>query len=254
MPSVASLKDFIHTSFATREILFPSKINSRFTAVRDRINNLNAIMAELEAHRAASGEPNPKMRGRLWADTTNSGRVVLKLDPDGLGADHEVATRLEARNIDFATAGTGTVKLGGPINVDTTDVTSSALGALIPYILPANTLSENGDVLTLIGFGTHSAGSAGGIGAVFGGTTLSSGGQLTATPWIAKAIIVRVSATSQKMVWFYKIKNDNVGSTEYVDSAAPAETLTGSITAEFEITNVSGGPTFIQNVIIVENG
>jgi len=249
---IGNLPTYEARAWTTGESITRTKVQSEFDKIEALLTLCKSALTDIQNHRHGDSTPTENnIAGQIWAKKISAARTQLFLDPDGAGADDQVLTETEAYNADCKTAGTGTVKLGGPINVNTTDVTSGALGALIPYSLPADTLSVNGDVLRMIGFGIESGGGAGGIGAVFGGTALSSGDQINETKWIAECMIVRVSATSQKMVWCYKITHDNVGSTGHVDVASPAETFTGAVTAEFEVTGISSAPIFTQSALIV---
>ena len=110
---ISTLSDLTSRTITTGAKIDVSDHNAWRLDNESRVADLNDVAADLESNHAKSSAPTDNaVRGKLWADIANAGRVVLKVDPDGSGADDEVATRLEAKQISFATGGTATHKIG----------------------------------------------------------------------------------------------------------------------------------------------
>src|SRR3990167_2326021 len=118
--NVGSLADITAATsgIAAGETNDAADVTTYITDVSARIADLNdAAQAIATSQSGATLATN--RQGEIFFDTDVA---IWYGDPDGSGHDDEFLTRLLAYTIDLATAGTETFRLGGVINVDTTQV------------------------------------------------------------------------------------------------------------------------------------
>lgn len=253
---ISTLADLTNRPIITATPVSSSDHEAWRNDLETRVANLNDAMADEENNRAGSSPPTDNtVRGRLYADTTNASRVILKLDPDGSGADDEVATRLEAFRIAFATGGTATHKLMGVINSQFTEVGNVGAGAdtLMSFTLPANTLDTDGKALRI-----RAAFKGNGVDNVtltfiFGATgfTIRSGTSITtAEARLAVDIIVIRTSSNNQLMSGVSIE----GSTAASNGSKETATDTGNIGVQFQGENTSDATNdaIIQQSMIVE--
>lgn len=81
-----------------------------------RVSDSNSMDLALESNFAGTALLR-NVRGKLWADITNAGRVTLKLDPDGSGADSEVFHATEWPVFETVMSANQTVSAATPTKV-----------------------------------------------------------------------------------------------------------------------------------------
>lgn len=255
MPAISALADVTgHNSF-TKGVLTSSDLNNAFGDIQDAIADLNDVAADLEDHHAGSSAPSDNaVRGKLWADTTNSGRVVLKLDPDGSGADDEVLTRLEAYRISLATGGTGTHKVSGRLTTDSTSNSAAgSTGVLTSYTLPADTLDADAKLIYVVAWGTKSGANATASLQV----RFNAAAQHThtvaanATDWFIERWIVRTGASTQDFASVCSLNRDDTGATDLVGTGTDAEDLTTNLAIDINVSSINASDTITQEVLAV---
>ena len=228
--------------------------------VEARVAALNDAAQALASNQSGTSSIE-SIRGSIFADTTNTGRVIWKGDPDGAGNDDEFLTRLEAYRVSLATGGTATFKLGGVINVQTTSasLSSTTSATIMEYAVPANTLDANGKFLHVVAFGTK-ANTNGALSLVtqFGAGVITTHTISAAcTRWCIEFYVVRTGAGTQDCGSFIIANRDDTASTTLCDfnTATQDETAIvkvsikvgnkhGSdvVSAEMMVTKYSGGP------------
>lgn len=138
----ATLTDYSARTWVDGKAAFASQFNTEYRSLQRRISQLNQATKDVNTRQAGTSEPTSRRTGQIWFDTSND---LWQGDPDGLGADDTILTRLKAYTVSLGTAGTDTFKARGVLEMNTTAVTLTGTdGNLMSYTLPANTLSSNG--------------------------------------------------------------------------------------------------------------
>ena len=239
----------------TSGIISSTEMESFRNDVETRIAALNDAAQALASFQAGSSA-SESLRGSIWADTANTGRVIWKGDPDANGPDDEILTRLEAYRVSLATGGTATCKPGGTISVDTTQVSRTTTGVLMTYTLPANTLDANNKFVEVVCFGTRS----GAVGTFslqprFGTTAITthSAASTGITDWFVNFFIVRTGAATQDCGSYIVLNMDADGSTTLCDFATATQTLSGALAIDVNLSAIAAG-TVTQEIMIVKYG
>ena len=222
-----------------------------------RIADLNDAAQALASFQSGA-VASESLRGSIWADTTNTNRVIWKGDPDGAGPDDEVLTRLEAYRVSLATGGTATFKPSGIINVQTTSasLSSTTSATLLFYALPANTLDANGKFVHVTAFGTKSGATAAmslvpqlGAGALTTHTTSAA-----VTDWCIEFWIIRTGAGGQDCGSYCILNRDDTGSTTLCDFASLTQDETAALNISIKCGNKNAADVVSQEIMIVEYG
>ena len=252
---LSTLSDLDLAEFSAGNQYEASDYNTMVQALETTINAAIDALQDIENHRAGSSAPTDNTtRGQIWADTTNAGRVILKVDPDGSGADDIIATAAEAYLIDFKTAGAATFRVGGVINVDTTQVALSTTGVLESYTLPAGTLARDGQAVRITMWGTKTNANADASIQI----RFNSGVQHTFTlddnadEWLIEWWIVRTGAATQKFAAMMKMDRDDTGKTDLVGIGTDAETLANALAIDANLSSVNASDTVTKEGMIVE--
>lgn len=121
--------------------------------------------------------------------------------------------------------------LSGRLYVDTSAVGNVGTGVddLISYSVPANTLTVDGDMLTVTAYGTFAAnGNNKEVKLLFGATTLVTTGVTTQSggSWWIEAVVVRDGATAQLAKATFVLSG---GTAVLATCTQPAETLSGAV-------------------------
>jgi len=254
---LGNLSTYVARDWIDKESLTRTKLQFEFDQIDALIDQIKNSMTDMENHRAGGSAPTSnKIRGQLWADTSNTDRVVLKLDPDESGADDEFATRIEAKQISYASGGSATHKVMGAINVDVTTVTvGPSSGTLITYTLPADSLDTNGKLVRISCWGTANNSSSSAQFSIRFNTgtqhtfTIDTS---TSTDWHIKWFIVRTAATTQDWHAHFNQNRDDTGITDLVNSGTDAETLANALAIDVFSQAMSGGDTVTMDGMIVE--
>ena len=205
---------------------------------------------------AGTSAPNPKTRGGVYANNGTTNVVTWYGDPDGEGADDEFATRLTAKNISFKTGGTATFKLGGAIDVNTTQVSRTTIGGLMTYTLPAGTLAQTGQLAFVTAFGTKT----GTLGAFttearLGGAAIKLFTSLSTheVRWIIKSFIVRTGATTQAAGSYFKQSRDDMASTLLCGfSSVLNQTLANALAIDINLNGNVAPDTISQEIMLTK--
>lgn len=247
------LTDYSARTWITGEALFPSILNKEYKAIQNKISQLNKAVKDTNNRHAGTTAPTTKIAGQIVFD--DSAKIWYG-DPDGLGADDEIATRLTAYKHSLATAGTDTFKVRGLIESNTTAVTRSDEGTLIAYTLPANTLDSNGQSLRITAYGTAVAGSNKTIHARFGTVPTAlfvlfdSVLGLTAAVWFATFTVMRTSASTivAGCKSFSDIENDSASATKL----SPTIDFTAAQTISVYVAAITAPDTITQEGMLIE--
>jgi len=125
------------------------------------------------------------------------------------------------------------LSLGGMLNVNTTSVSNSSTGAtdLITYSLPANSLTNDGDILEIDAWGTYAANANNKtVVLAFGGQTILTTGAIAANDgtWSMKAKIIRKTDSTQEIV--SEILSSNTSVIDSATRTAGTQDLTTALT------------------------
>lgn len=190
----------------------------------------------------SAGTPVPASDQLAYYDVTNSvhekatiDAVMATVDAATLGAgastDGQVLTSDGAGGTAWEDAAAGTGGGSYLINSNTTPVGNVGGGTddLITYTLPGGTLSDNGDALLVTCAGTLAANTNAKTGIIYFGSstsTLVSTSSSGVTHWKMQMLIVRLSATTQRIHAWGGVNGTDLYN-QYIDGA---ETLANNIT------------------------
>lgn len=243
---VNNLSDLDAAPYST-SIIADAKVQSAGpmqAAIRDingSLGQLNDAFQALGTFNSGGSPPTVERQGGIYFDT---GLTQWLGDPDGAGYDTQLADELQGYLADFANAGTGTFRLGGPINVDTAGATLDAADEEYKYTIPADTLSRDGAIVSALL--VQSAGTAGNdLGVVWGSDTIAAFFSLAGSGGaVVETMVVRDAAGSQKSVAIGLSPSDGQGSVGkvVVSSHTQDETAAIDFGAAFE-TYTSGSRT-----------
>jgi hypothetical protein len=228
--ALSAIEDVAVRDWVTGETITPGKLAKDYRAIKDAVNLIIRFLREMEK-RFASGEPIDKANGFLWYDAATA---LLKLYRSG--AWEEVMTEETAGSTDIkAGGGTDTGKLGGPINVDTTETAT-----FISYTLPANTIDSDSGAAISIAWGSKGTGAMTWILGLDIDTFAELGGTGDAgTKFISKYIIVRTGASAQKLFGVAKFASDALGYTSNIDIASAGDVdLTANADIELDVIGI----------------
>ena len=240
---IGNLGTYVARTWTTGESLTRTKLQSQFDQVASLLQQIIAAGTDIQNHRSKTGHSPTEnnIAGQIVHDPDDDKWYG---DPDGSGADDDLATRLKAYAVAFATAGAGTFRAGGPLNVNTTDSALTAAADFAQtYTLPAGTLARDGQYVHVVWYGTRS-GAAGVFSSQphFGsaaGTVASTIDNLTA--WIIELWVFRTGAATQDYAWKCSFNSDATGSTTLVLSLVLSETLSGAVTIKLKLFGISTG-------------
>ena len=227
--------------------------NTHRSTRRSQINNLLLGMQDAESRYSGSGAPTDKPQGKIYFDTatslwmgykTASGTPVTILDSGAL------------YTADLSTAGTATFRAGGPIEVNTTQVSRTTTGVLMTYTLPAGTLARDGQFVEVTCFGTRS----GAVGTFslqprFDTTALTthSAASTGITDWMIRFFIIRTGAATQDCGSYMILNTDADSSTTLCDFATATKTLSGALAIDVNLSAIAAG-TVTQEIMVVRFG
>ena len=194
---------------------------------------------------------------QLKAGTTAANTAPLKLTSGTNTTTPEAGTIEYNNNLYTSKSNNVRYGIGGILNVNSTAVGSVQIGSpspptdLILYTLPANTLDVNNSSIEVTAFGTSANnGNAKTVILYFGATSLT----VTLVTdvlnsWCMKAIIIRTSNTTQKIIF------ENIGSNTsgYVTYTTAAETLSGTIVIKCKGSSVADNDVIQEGMIVKYN-
>ena len=257
---VSTLSTYTARTWAVGETIDAIDLNNgsagEYFSIDALIDQLKNLLTDIQNCRATSNHTptDNAIAGQFAFDTTLDQWFG---DPDGLGADDEVLTRLKAYTIDNATAGTATFRAGGPLNVNTTDSARTTTGDFAQtYALPAGSLARNGQYVHVVWWGSRS-GAVGtfSLAPYFGsaaGTAVASTIN-SLTYWIIELWVIRTGAATQDFAWKCSFNSDATGSTTLVSTGTLTETLSGAVTIKLNLSAISAG-TVTQEGMLTEFG
>lgn len=125
------------------------------------------------------------------------------------------------------------LSLSGMLTVDTTSASNSGTGAtdLITYSLPANSLTNNGDILEITAWGKYAANAnSKTVALAFGGQTILTTGAIAANngTWSIKATIIKTATATQEIV--SEILSSNSSVSDSATRTAGTQTTTSNLT------------------------
>ena len=200
--SLASLAS--DSTLADGALVNAEEHNAHRRKYRERTNNLRLGAIDLQNHYASASEPLEKRDGTFWWDST-----ILVMKGRRSAAWTPILAVADAYSQSMATAGTETFKLGGAIDVNTTQVAPPGAGDLMSYTIPANTFSDNDKIVQVINFGTKTG--VGSVSAQFGSTVLLGPMGSAGTDWFYKLIAIRTGASTFKLCGLSLHNTDALG-------------------------------------------
>lgn len=192
--NTSNLNDLALKDWITGEDITEAALDGDNSSTEIGVNaNIDAILA-LESNFESSLAPARNVRGKLYADSTTSNEVELKIDPDGAGSDISIGTATATR---FTPASGVSI-----LTIDTAEVSQlgNAAGALMAYTVPANTLSVNNKAIRFTAWGRRDASNAdANVEIRWGGTAVSDFTvQLTSSvDWVVQVVVARKASNSQ---------------------------------------------------------
>ena len=210
--------------------------NAHRRKTRLLMNHLLTGLLDKESGYAGSGQPISRKQGKLYLDTDDS---LFKGYKTNAGTPVKVLESGLAYTLDLATAGTGTFRMGGPLNVNMTNSALALEGDFAQtYTLPAGTLARNGQYVHVVWSGTRSAAVATfSLAPYFGsaaGTAVASTIN-SLTNWIIEMWVWRTGAATQDFAWKCSFNSDATGSTTLVSAGTLTETLSGAVTIKLNL-------------------
>ena len=237
---LSGLLDLNEPDKGTGDVFSVSAYNTLIREFENRVNGIIQAAKDRESNYAGSSNPTDNTkRGKIYANYPANGRVRLKVDPDGSGADDEILTAAEAYTVDMQadSAASATGRPSGVLNVRTDQVEIDDDGETYSYTIPANTLNVDGAVIRSIIVQSVDDNTVNDP--FFGGTTLSifAGG----VPSIYKTWIVRTATGQQKMCAAGLGKQDAAGGS-LLSIGNPTEDETQGIASGFIVPSGGGSP------------
>ena len=208
------------------------------------LDQVKDALADIQNHRATSNHTptDNAIAGQIAFDTTLD---QLFLDPDGSGADDQLLTENTAYLADLATAGAATLRVGGPLNVNTTDSARTTAGDFAQtYTLPAGTLARNGQYVHVVWAGTRT-GTVGTFslypyfGSAAGTAVASTINSLSA--WVIEMWVIRTGVGTQDFAWKCSFNSDATGSVTLVCVGTLTEDETAAIVIKLNLSAISAG-------------
>jgi len=220
------------------------------------IDEIKIALADIQNCRATSNHTptDNDIAGQIAFDTTLDQWFG---DPDGSGADDEILTRLTAYLVDCATAGSDTFRIGGPLNVDTTQVAlAGSTGVLESYTLPAGTLARDGQYVHTIISGTKTNANASASIQIRFNTGVQHTFTLAAatTDWTIEWWIIRTGATAQDFSAYIVLNSDATGLTDLTKTGTDGETLANALAIDANLSAVNASDTVTKEIMITELG
>src|SRR5690242_20197838 len=139
MPAISTLQNVARSSIATLSTISAGGENQFSRDVVAAVNNLNSVVADLEKRYASATPPVDQPAGKRYFDSTNS---VWKGYKTALGTPVTVLETDKAYAQSLSSGGTATFKLGGNLDVNTTQASGVGLGAgnfTMKYQMPGST-------------------------------------------------------------------------------------------------------------------
>lgn len=263
MPSIIEVNSLIAPpvrAWVTGETYTPQKQNADDNALLRGVVDLNSAIADLEDNFASGDEPNAKVAGKMWYDSTNG---LEKVYLTGNGTPVVLLDSATAYNQSLPTGGTATFKLGGNLDVNTDTVTrSGSPGNLMTYTVPGATLSSDSDALQLMSFGRKTDTNLNDIDLqvrVGGAVALDHVSAISTSTWTwaMKTWLVRTGASTLKAFSAMRYSSDAVGFSGFslADGAVNSGSVTKDLSANQQLAvymNDSGGEATAQDLMIVK--
>lgn len=204
----SNLQPLTNRPIVTNKLIFASDHEAWRNDIEAKVAALNDAFQALASRQAGATAPANRA-GELWFDTGNS---KWWGDPDGAGFDDDIASRLVAKGIGFATAGTGTIKPMGVFHRNTTveSISGPPPSAMISYTLPANTIDVELKLIQILIWGTKT--NANGhitLTPRFGSSGVSIRMLNTSTAWNLTWTIIRTASTSGLESTIFRESQDN---------------------------------------------
>lgn len=241
------------SNLTAASVILASEHNTHRTNYRALINNLLTVAQEQQNHRSSASEPADTPDGAIWYDSTN-----LLFKARRSSAWTAILTAATAYTADLSTAGTETFRVGGALQVDTTQVSRTTTGVLMTFTLPGGTLARDGQYVHVTAFGTKSG--AAGVYSIqprFGTTAITTHTTVNAvadtTDWAIELWIVRTAAATQDCGSYMVLNRDDTTATTLCDFATGAKTLSGDLAIDFNLSAIAAG-TVTQEFMLVEFG
>lgn len=206
--NVSQLRDLTHRA-AVKDALITYQDHGAWRKdTLARIDALNTFMQARASNFAGSSAP-AVFSGQIWANTSNTGRVVWQGSRLRDQFDDEFASRLEAWRKSYS-AGSGTAKF---LPTGRFDYQSSGL-----LTIPANLFSAAGQFANV--FGANESFSIGNTTLTLNNFVVCSSGTTSSTvQWVQRGFLVRIDDTHGLYFGFQKAADDSLGKTGLVSFA-----------------------------------
>lgn len=206
--NISNLQDLKNRQIVTATGVFRADHSAMRSDEEQRIAALNDWAASRAGFQASASAPTFLTQGGIWADVYGTGKTRWFGNPDALAFDDEFATRLETKNFNFESGGSGaTFKAEGVIDSESL---SNGGSSATTYVLPANSLAENGQFVSAIWPFEITA--TGGVATKFSfaeQTVLINGPAIMQA--VVKGMIFRTGASTGKGFAIFKAHKDSMG-------------------------------------------
>lgn len=228
---IGNLSTYDARDWVTGESITRSKLQNEFDQIDDLIDQIKQALSDIQSRRSNSGHSATEntIEGQIVHDSDSG---LWYGDPDGSGADDQLATELSTYQGDYANAGTDTFKIGGMI-LSSGDISNDQQ-------ISAGVLSRNGAYIELLG--RASAANPNALNLSF---RLDDSIQHTvnlpltgAINGIVRAFFIRTGATSQKWIVYGKDSRDAGGSTTLAKVGSSSKTMSSAIAVEITDNNI----------------
>lgn len=253
LSSLSALSD--DATLTAQSVVDDDEVNTHRSSRRSLVNNMLTGLRDAESMYAGSGEPVDRPQGKVYFDTaTNFWRGYKTAS----GTPAYLLDASLAYTLDMATGGTGTFRIGGVLNVNTTAVsqTTTDTGVLMTYTLPAATLSRDGQYVHVVCFGTTASGQTFSLQSRFGAAAVDThSGSNNITDWCIEFWVVRTGAATVDAGSYCIFNRDDTASTTLCDfNGALTPTLANTNAIDINVSAKGGSLTVTQELMIVEFG
>mgnify|MGYP001559096837 CR=1 FL=1 len=239
----SALTDYSARTWVDDEFATAAKFNAEFgssgsTGVQTKIADLNDAIQDVNSCHSATSAPT-NVQGQLFY---NSGTNQLLLDPDAAGADQSIPRVL---------------------TVDITPVgATNAVGTLISYTVPADTLKTNGQMLRITAWGTMTTATTAAViqfrtaAAAMGSFTLPT----LADAWSVSVLYVRTGSATEDVIMechaadvagWAGASAATAGHAE-VEFALASNAVSGTIAIDLRVSTITTASAIVQEGLIVE--
>ena len=230
MPALSTISDPSLRDWKTDEIGTEGRLEADPSAINTALKDTLDYLIENERHFVSGSAPTDIADGMIWLDSTNQ---IFKGRVNG---------RWESMH-------------SGVVVTDVTAITKDGVtGVMITNNLPANTLDVDLKAARITCWGTKlNANATATIQSRFGASALASHIMSAASDdWFIQYHIIRTGAATQDWNSYMILNRDDSGSTTLADSGTAAETLSGALALDLNVSSIHGSDDIVQEGQIIE--